>query len=115
MTSDQYVWLLWSLSLLIPWIGFFSFFPLAASEIQKLPWHEYELTQIENIRFEDFVYDPELFPTTPIAIAGKREQLVQNIALAKRTPTAVVPVLDQTGSEQFVVAFFNISQDQLQL
>ncbi|MCB0309182.1 MAG: hypothetical protein KDD48_07405 [Bdellovibrionales bacterium] len=27
MTSDQYVWLLWSLSLLIPWIGFFSFFP----------------------------------------------------------------------------------------
>ena len=89
--------------------------PLAASEIQKLPWHEYELTQIENIRFEDFVYDPELFPTTPIAIAGKREQLVQNIALAKLTPTAVVPVLDQTGSEQFVVAFFNISQDQLLL
>ena len=43
-----------------------------ASEIQKLPWHDYQLTQIENIHFEDFVYDPELFATEPIAIAGKK-------------------------------------------
>lgn len=89
--------------------------PLTATEIQQLPWQDYQLTQIENIRFEDFDYDPEQFATGPMAIAGKREFLMQNISLTKRTPSALIPVLDQTGTEQFVVAFFNISQDQLVL
>ncbi len=90
-----------------------AFGDLSSKEIQSLPWQDYQLNQIENIIFSDFVYTSEGFPKTPSALAGRRKEISDNLSLMRVNPQLTVPILDANQNEQFVVVYFNLSEDQL--
>lgn len=83
------------------------------TELSALAWNSYQLDHIENILFTDFVYTYEGFPGTPFALAGRRKEIMSNLAILKATPQLVVPILDKNNQEQFVVTYFNLSKDKL--
>ena len=84
-----------------------------AQDLSSLAWKDYQLDHIDNILFTDFAYTPEGFPNTPFALAGRRKEIVSNLAIVKATPQIVVPILDKNNQEQFVVTYFNLSKDKL--
>ena len=85
----------------------------SASDIQKLPWQDYQLTQLGTIELSDFVYTREGFPDVPFALAGRRKEISDNLALLRATPQIIIPILDRNQQEQFIVTYFNLSSDQL--
>ncbi len=85
---------------------------LSTQEIQKLNWQNYQLATIDNINLQDFVYSYEDLPNTPFALAGRRKEILSNLAILKLTPQVVVPIYDANQQEQFIVTYFNLNQER---
>lgn len=85
---------------------------LSAQEVQAQNWQAYQLTAFDNLLLKDFVYTDEGLPNTPFALAGRRKEILNNLAILKVTPQVVVPIYDANHQEQFIVTYFNLTQER---
>ncbi len=95
------------------YLWFLAYGAVKPADYSSQNWENYQLNHIENMNFTDFVYTYEGFPNTPFALAGRRKEIVSNLVILKATPQILVPILDKNNQEQFVVAYFNLSEDKL--